>query len=295
MEFFSIVAHRVATRVFVGDDLCRNLHFLQISQAFLNSIFTTALVIVKLPLGPFRNLLSFPLSQIHAWRLRRCHRILLPIVKKRIEEIKSIKGGSQDSDAIDWTLHLATEKLPCNTPQMITRELLYSLWAASSAPGGMITEIIYQLLSTPEYLEPLRLEARSAVENHGWSEKMLSNLPMQDSFIREVNRLYPTGSSAYSHTNGKFMLNVQSYLHQNSRWSAIPVLGWVDSSNRDAYWLSNKSYSIRCGQFHEPTGIRWISLCKTDIQRIRRFRNEKEMGSYFNGNHQSRVSFCCPK
>lgn len=78
----------------------------------------------------------------------------------------------------------------------LTYELLHNLWAASSAPGGMMTEIVYQLLQDPQYIEPLRHEARKAVDEFGWSEKMLARLHLQDSFIREVNRLLPTGSSS---------------------------------------------------------------------------------------------------
>ena len=58
-----------------------------------------------------------------------------------------------------------------------------------------MAEMLFQLLVCPEYLEPLREEAQTALErNGGWNEKALDSLPKLDSFIREVNRLWPTGA-----------------------------------------------------------------------------------------------------
>ena len=126
--------------------------------------------------------------------------MLLPLVKQRIEQRKSSSSrGKERLDALEWTLDFADDLgAPHNTPEKITEELLYGLWAASSAPGGMMAEIVFQLLLFPQYMDPLREEATAAVEKHGWSEKMLNSLKLQDSFIREVNRLYPTGSGTFS-------------------------------------------------------------------------------------------------
>ena len=100
-------------------------------------------------------------------------------------------------DAIEWTLAFSKPDSPNNAPEYVTKELLHNLWAGSSAPGGLMTEMVYQLLLEPQYLEPLREEASNALKAHGWSEKTLDSLYLQDSFIREVNRLYPTGSGTY--------------------------------------------------------------------------------------------------
>ncbi|KAJ8069764.1 hypothetical protein OCU04_000183 [Sclerotinia nivalis] len=198
MSFFSSIAHRLATRFLIDEELCRDEKFLEVTQSFLNSIFITALVIVKLPLGPFRRLFVWPLSRMQVWKKLQCAQILLPLVKSRMVARK--EGAGKKLDAIEWTLELLSAEKRCNTPEYITEELLYGLWAGSSAPGGMLTEILYQLLLSPQYLTPLREEAEGAVRQHGWSEKMLNDLLLLDSFIREVNRLYPTGSVTCSRT-----------------------------------------------------------------------------------------------
>ncbi|MCJ1352273.1 MAG: hypothetical protein MMC33_002257 [Icmadophila ericetorum] len=202
MSFFGSVAHRTATRVMICAELCRDEKFIRLSMDFVMSIFVTALVIVKLPLGPLRGLLAWPLSLLHRWKLHRCHKILLPIVHKRMAT-RGVTAGKTIAlpvDAIEWTLAFSKPDSPHNTPEMVTTELLHNLWAGSSAPGGLMTELVYQLLLEPKYLERLREEASNALKAHGWSEKALDSLYLQDSFIREVNRLYPTGSVTCSRT-----------------------------------------------------------------------------------------------
>jgi len=199
MDFFSGVAHQIATRVMLGEELCRDEKFLSKTKSLLESIFDTAIVIVTLPLGPFRNLLARPLTLIHKWKLQSCASMLRPVVSQRLERRQLLKEGAPQHgplDAIEWTLDLRGNHPQYDSVDWITTELLHNLWAASSAPGGLMTEVVYQLLFEPRYMALLREEAVKAVEEFGWTEKMLAKLNLQDSFIREVNRLYPIGSGS---------------------------------------------------------------------------------------------------
>ncbi|CAI6334460.1 unnamed protein product [Periconia digitata] len=203
MRFFSNIVHRSATRLMIGPELCRNEKFLEETTALLESIFFTAIVIVNLPLGPFRNALIGLFTLPHKWRLQRCVKMLQPVVEARLS-VRNLETSQTSKhtvgDAIDWTLDLVNDETPYNTPKRLAYELLHNLWAASSAPGGMMTEVVYQLLAYPEYVDLMRKEAEVAVKEHGWTEKMLANLHLQDSFIREVNRLLPTGAITCSRT-----------------------------------------------------------------------------------------------
>jgi cytochrome P450 len=199
MRFFSGVVHRAATRVMIGTELCRDEKFLKDTTSLLESIFFTAIITVNLPLGPFRPALAWLLTLPHRLKLKKCAKKLQPIVEKRIKnrqvETNGNSHGKHIGDAIEWTLDLVKGDPKYDTPERLTHELLHNLWAASSAPGGMMTEIVFQMLTYPEYMEPLREEAQKSVQESGWTEKMLANLHLQDSFIREVNRLLPTGAS----------------------------------------------------------------------------------------------------
>ena len=178
----------------IGEELCRNEQFIESSIKFVESIFANALVIVKLPLGPLRSWLAWPLSFLHRHRLGQSLKILLPVVEKRISERAAGMNTSDRLDAIEWTLALSEGEAEDEDPRRLTLELLHNLWAGSSAPGGLVTEMLFQVLMEPDYMIILRNEAQDAVSKYGWSEKTLNSLHLQDSFIREINRLFPTGS-----------------------------------------------------------------------------------------------------
>lgn len=147
-------------------------------------------------MGPFRGWLVWLLSFYHRRKLERSAKMVLPVVHKRLgEEANGI--GESRLDAIEWTLAFSSPNPNGKEPQRITLELLQNLWAGSSAPGGLVTEMLYQLLMEPYYLEPLRAEAERAIASHGWTDKAITELHLLDSFIREINRLYPTGSGKY--------------------------------------------------------------------------------------------------
>ena len=193
-KLLSRIAHKSAARIMIGEELARDEAFTNTCLSFIMSIFTTALVICNLPLGSFRDFLAGPLNALHRMKLKRAEKILLPIVKRRIQEWNNDKARPHDLDSIQWMLAFSAQEENMD-PLRITRELLHNLWAATSAPGSLILDMIFQLLLEPRYIEPLREEAASVVESYGWTERTFSNLTLQDSFIREINRLYPTGSS----------------------------------------------------------------------------------------------------
>lgn len=195
-EFFGSIVHRSACRIIIGEELCRDENFLRKSTSFMQGIFINALVIVKIPLGLLRPSFAWLISPVHRWQLRSCENILLPVLRRRMEARSSGENPTAVKlDVIEWTFGLYPEIASHEHLPLVSRELLHTLWAGSSAPGGMMTEILYQLLLHPQHIEPLREEAIQAIKRDGWSEKMLSSLVLQDSFIREVNRLFPTGSS----------------------------------------------------------------------------------------------------
>ncbi|KAF2972981.1 hypothetical protein GQX73_g504 [Xylaria multiplex] len=194
-SFFTAIVHRSASRILIGEELCRDEKFIRESIGFVMSIFITALAIVKLPLGPLRDYLAYPISIWHQKKLTQCTQMLLPILQKRIDERNNRNTDRQSGlDAMEWLLALSS---PSDIDKhRIAAELMHNLWAGTSAPGGLVTEIMFQLLLEPDYKDPLINEAIEALgDGCQWTEKALGRLPLLDSFIRETNRLNPTGST----------------------------------------------------------------------------------------------------
>lgn len=121
--------------------------------------------------------------------------VLEPVVVKRVEKRLYEDPSGEENDGIKWTLDLTKDE--DMNPHRLSLEVLHNLFAGSLAPGALITEMIFQVLMSPKLLHDLRQEAQQALSEHGWTEKLLQDLLLQDSFIRELNRVYPTGSSKY--------------------------------------------------------------------------------------------------
>jgi hypothetical protein len=49
--------------------------------------------------------------------------------------------------------------------------------------------VLYRLLSNPEYFEPLRLDVETAVAEEGWTKAGMDKMYKIDSFLRETQRL----------------------------------------------------------------------------------------------------------
>jgi hypothetical protein len=64
------------------------------------------------------------------------------------------------------------------------------------------TQILYRLLSYPEYVEPLRREIHAAVAEEGWTTAGMDRMHKLDSFVRETQRIdtMGLGSSASLHS-----------------------------------------------------------------------------------------------
>lgn len=181
----------------MGPELCRNTDYISQSMDFTESIFVNGMTLTMLPLGPFRKIGSWIGSFRHRQTLKKTLEIIMPVVQQRLAKKAANPRAVFHKDSIEWLIDL-TRSIPTeNDSRRVSLYLLHNLWAGSAAPGGLVTQMVFQTLLEPKYLECLRLEAEKAVSSHGWSDKALNAMVLQDSFIREINRLYPTGSGPW--------------------------------------------------------------------------------------------------
>lgn len=195
----SALAHRLASRVIVPQKLARDETFVKAILSYNQSIFLCGLAILKLPLGPFRDLLSVPISYLTRRKQAKVIGMISPFVEERMRRRELGIIDTDEPDLIDATLNLLGE-FPINadgSPPLwrISHELMHNMLASGSNPGSVVAQMTFQILHEPRYLEALRTEAEDALEKYGWTEKLVNALVLQDSFIREVGRLYPTFSS----------------------------------------------------------------------------------------------------
>lgn len=204
MELFSNIMHRVTSRILVCKELCRKPEYIKASLDFSNSVFMNGVILSTIPLGPFRKFISWLGSFNHRRHLNKAMKLLIPVIEERLRDLEQSPDGPKPVDALQWTIEQSSSDKKERTPTRLAHQVLQNLWAGSGAPGGMLTQMIYQVLWCPEYLEPMREEIRASVAEHGWTDKMLNNIPKVDSFLRETNRLYPNGvSESLSRSNNQ--------------------------------------------------------------------------------------------
>ncbi len=51
-----------------------------------------------------------------------------------------------------------------------------------------MTQVLYRLLSHPEYIEPLRQEVDAVISEEGWTKAGIDKMHKIDSFLRETQR-----------------------------------------------------------------------------------------------------------
>lgn len=193
-QLISRIMHRMTCRILLDDELCRDKAYVDASLKFMNSVVINALLSIMFPWGPFRRLFRTILAYFHRRNLESAVKIVLPMVQKRLQERELGDKRPSHIDATEWTIDRAVSDSLELDPRRITLNLLQNIWAGSAAPAALVTQMVYQVLMMPKYMESLRNEAIQATTAHGWTEKALSHMPLQDNFIKEINRLYPLGS-----------------------------------------------------------------------------------------------------
>jgi hypothetical protein len=55
------------------------------------------------------------------------------------------------------------------------------------------TQVLYRLLTNPEYIEPLRQEVEAVIAEEGWTRAGMDKMHKVDSFLRETQRFDALG------------------------------------------------------------------------------------------------------
>lgn len=80
-----------------------------------------------------------------------------------------------------------------------------------------MTQALYHLVESAEYVKVLREEVDSVVKEHGWTKVATGKMWKLDSFMRESQRINGITYSQYPHQH-------LSTLHTNSRSTAVSIM-----------------------------------------------------------------------
>ncbi|KAF4122151.1 Cytochrome P450 [Geosmithia morbida] len=190
-ETIMAVIARMSSRVFMGEELCRNKAWTDISARYTLEAFKTGDILREYP--PWMR------SWVH-WFLPGCQnsRRLLQearetikpyIVKRRQIKAEALARGKKVSfdDAIEW-LEATGSRLDAATGQV-----MLSLVAIHTTTD-LLQQTMTNIASHPDLFEPLRQEIVSVLSTDGLKKAALNSLKLMDSVIKESQRLKPVST-----------------------------------------------------------------------------------------------------
>ena len=198
-EMLLRLVSRAGSRVFVGQPLCRDEAWLEASVTFTGNIFETVTLLRAFP-GFMQPIVSRFLPSF--WRLRSQldhvkNDMLIPVIHERwAAESRKESNYERADDFLQWMMDLAKNKDDADPGNLAHRCLGILSMAVVHSSAGSATQNLYDLITMPEYLEPLRAELQEVLPN-GWDildQSALTQMKRLDSFMKESQRVNPPGN-----------------------------------------------------------------------------------------------------
>lgn len=184
----------------MGKELCRDEVCLEAISTFKQSLFVSGIFWNFIPLGSLRKLVYRITSVVtgHKRNLQAAVEQLLPTICERLEKRSADANYVKGIDGIEWTLDVKPASPKERDPRRIAHQILHFMFIASGSPGPTVTQMLYQTLMNPEYLDRLREDVRTALaENGGWTVNAVNSMRLMESFVRETLRLFPPSAGKY--------------------------------------------------------------------------------------------------
>ncbi|KAJ7767236.1 cytochrome P450 [Mycena metata] len=187
------VVARVSNRIFVGLPLCRNKTYLQNNVQFTLDVVRSGQRIALFP-AFFRPLVARLITSKNK-SFATAVKLLGPTIEDRLSKEREMGPDwpEKPNDFVSWLLETA-EGEERTVPALVLR-ILSTNFAAIHTSSMAFTHALFDLVTHPEYLRPMRQEVELVVKEEGWSKAALNSMVKVDSFLRESQRLNNGGAS----------------------------------------------------------------------------------------------------
>lgn len=188
-----IFVARISSRVFLGQELCRNEAWLKITRDYAATMFPAADALRLYPAGLVRHIAArlLPVCRAASAQVAEARSILRPVLEERAAAKKAAaaEGKTADfNDAIEWFTNAAAKTTTDYDPAGM--QMFLSV-AAIHTTSDLMTQIMTDLAGHPEVIEDLRKEVKEVLSDGGWKKTSLTSMKLMDSVIKESQRLKP--------------------------------------------------------------------------------------------------------
>ncbi|KAF5024598.1 hypothetical protein F66182_3361 [Fusarium sp. NRRL 66182] len=223
---------RITSRVFLGQELCRDPRWLRITTTYTVIAFR-AVEELRLWFSWLRPIVQWFLPHCTAARklVQEARDVINPLLqRRRIEKEEASKRGEtcQYNDAIEWLEQTAQEKKVTYDPACAQLSLSV---AAIHSTTDFFSQVMLDIAQHPELVEPLREEIISVLGEGGWSKHSLYNLKLMDSVLKESQRMKPISvASMRRFTTANVQLSDGTVLPKNKLTLVSSHKHWDESS-----------------------------------------------------------------
>ncbi|KAK7750294.1 hypothetical protein SLS62_007811 [Diatrype stigma] len=204
------VVARMSSRVFVGEELCRDEHWLRITKEYTVNLFLAFTEITAWP-PRLRRFVAPWIPRCRALRQQyeAAAQVLAPVLQARragqseLEEGKARREKKQQhyNDALEWAGQVATRRGAADYD--VNKFQLTLSVAAIHTSTDLLVQTLIDLAQHPAFVPRLRAEIAAVLRKHGWTKLALYHMKLLDSCIKESQRLKPIGvgesDTDYSH------------------------------------------------------------------------------------------------
>ena len=182
---------RLSSRVFLGEDLCRNEAWLQLSKDYTVNAFKTSLQMSLIPstlrrLAPWFSKDAKVVLQLY----NNARAILAPVVKKR-NQIKIEARQGKSAPVFDDMLEWLEEESHGDSYDPVTYQMFFA-FAAIHTTSDLLAQSMIRFANEPGLINELRKEIIRTVGSEGLTKSGLSNLKLMDSALKETQRVKPS-------------------------------------------------------------------------------------------------------
>lgn len=202
---FKIVS-QLSSRVFLGEELCRNEDWLQVTVDYTRDSMIAAQDLRQWPFF-LRKYVHWFLPSCKAIRseLDKSFRIVNPVLeKRRLDKATRMEQGLEPEeylDAMEWMDQSAAGRSYDPTISQIMMAI-----AANFSGSDSLTTVLVFLCEQPKLVEDMRKEIIAVMGENKWNKSTIYKLRLMDSVLKESQRMKPAAvgklSPSFPHVCG---------------------------------------------------------------------------------------------
>ncbi|OAX80967.1 hypothetical protein ACJ72_04696 [Emergomyces africanus] len=182
---------QLSSRVFLGEEICRNPEWLRITITHTIDSISAAQALRLWPTLA-RPLVANFLPSCRKLRqlVQEARDIINPVLEeRRMAKESAIRAGKTPEpylDAIEWLEESAKGRYY----DPVVAQLSFS-HAAIHTTSDLLTQVLIDLCGREELIQELRNEIITVIQTEGWKKATLFKLKLMDSVLKETQRLKP--------------------------------------------------------------------------------------------------------